>query len=892
MIPNIQTDPEGVFFIPFLKPKTQLEKCERWIKNCGRPKEQFNISRVTKDTFICSKNFVGGNGPTVDHPDPIPATAIGEQVRKFCKPPQLTSTPQKKKRLDTDDMMAAEALVDMSVIRHAADFSQKIKESFEISELPQKVTSATQTEPVLIVPITEDYQKLNASSQTVVNTETYEMKGPNNESQWNKRPSLITSANKFGKIRLAMRTLGQWNSNPRFKENHKYEIPPTTIPRAYVSKKNDPYQDVSKIDLEVVTKTECAHSKQDNRIVNSNINACRQPVHGKSPSTNDLGHNTFSSTLENGIMSSVYEQQQCRMREPRMATADTVLQNSVARFEYRKEGVYSNKILSFTRSKGSSSIIQVEGMYSSGQSFENSDVNSHSEDYQTSGVEIGNQKYRYSISTTSQIAQSLQPHLSRSSSSNGSFRKPTAGESSELPWFVEYCRMLIRSPTHSDDVFELSPFESETQSKKSSNHNWVYWSSVELTTNGNSDDEQTSCRDGDTQDYRYSVRRSSQDAQSQQPRWSHTPSPSSLYRNETEDELSELPWFVNFCRNLDSSPVSRDAILGIISWKSDDTASWFDDDNPRCRCSVPRASLSTQAQWASFSCSSTSSDSYKTAPEQASVELKSRSSGKVLPIQTLSSTTVPVLGMDDVIFEKNAANERIVLGEGVFGYVCLATLSGTDTEKKVVVKEFTDESTDIYEVLHEARILLHLEETNMVQKCFGIMPSQVEPSGVALVQECIGVGMTLQRLLCINPPAITHAGWLDISYQLAMGLDQIYKKFVLLNDIKIDNVLIDYGSQGLKAKFIDMGYATFKEPFIFGGPPEDMEPYVYLAPEVRQCGHTSTKSDVYSLGYVFHDMIRKVGCTRLSAVSELCKLRRPEDRPSTKNLIDLISVML
>ncbi|KAL5012536.1 hypothetical protein ScPMuIL_011087 [Solemya velum] len=107
------------------------------------------------------------------------------------------------------------------------------------------------------------------------------------------------------------------------------------------------------------------------------------------------------------------------------------------------------------------------------------------------------------------------------------------------------------------------------------------------------------------------------------------------------------------------------------------------------------ASLPTRTQWAPFSSSSNSSDSYRTAPEQASVGLKSRSPGEVLPIHTLSSNSVPELEMGDVIFKRNAANERIVLGEGVFGYVCLATLSGTDEEKEVVVKEFTDESTDI-----------------------------------------------------------------------------------------------------------------------------------------------------------------------------------------------------
>ena len=71
---------EGVFFINFPKPKTQLDKCMRWIKCCGRPHSQFNINRIKKMTFICSKHFVGGKGPTELHPDPIPATATMAEV--------------------------------------------------------------------------------------------------------------------------------------------------------------------------------------------------------------------------------------------------------------------------------------------------------------------------------------------------------------------------------------------------------------------------------------------------------------------------------------------------------------------------------------------------------------------------------------------------------------------------------------------------------------------------------------------------------------------------------------------------------------------------------------------------------------------------------------------
>ena len=66
------------FWIPFPKPKRNLEKCQRWIRACGR--ELFTVEKVTRWTYICSKHFVGGQGPTDLHPDPIPATYTPFQV--------------------------------------------------------------------------------------------------------------------------------------------------------------------------------------------------------------------------------------------------------------------------------------------------------------------------------------------------------------------------------------------------------------------------------------------------------------------------------------------------------------------------------------------------------------------------------------------------------------------------------------------------------------------------------------------------------------------------------------------------------------------------------------------------------------------------------------------
>ena len=70
------TSMEGVSFIPFPKPATQMEKCLRWISLCGRPKDKFNVSKINKDTYICTKHFVDGK-PSVDYPDPIPAIQLG-----------------------------------------------------------------------------------------------------------------------------------------------------------------------------------------------------------------------------------------------------------------------------------------------------------------------------------------------------------------------------------------------------------------------------------------------------------------------------------------------------------------------------------------------------------------------------------------------------------------------------------------------------------------------------------------------------------------------------------------------------------------------------------------------------------------------------------------------
>lgn len=56
-----------VFFVPFPNPMRETDKYKRWLQICQS--KQLYISRYTT---ICSLHFVGGRGPTKEHPDPIP----------------------------------------------------------------------------------------------------------------------------------------------------------------------------------------------------------------------------------------------------------------------------------------------------------------------------------------------------------------------------------------------------------------------------------------------------------------------------------------------------------------------------------------------------------------------------------------------------------------------------------------------------------------------------------------------------------------------------------------------------------------------------------------------------------------------------------------------------
>ena len=91
-------------FIPFAKPSQDIGKCKRWINACSR--EGFDISKITRNTYICALHWVGEQGPTAEHPDPLKANLTPTQYNRAKVPkrkaPKQRIFPAKIPRLDVE----------------------------------------------------------------------------------------------------------------------------------------------------------------------------------------------------------------------------------------------------------------------------------------------------------------------------------------------------------------------------------------------------------------------------------------------------------------------------------------------------------------------------------------------------------------------------------------------------------------------------------------------------------------------------------------------------------------------------------------------------------------------------------------------------------------------
>jgi serine/threonine protein kinase len=194
------------------------------------------------------------------------------------------------------------------------------------------------------------------------------------------------------------------------------------------------------------------------------------------------------------------------------------------------------------------------------------------------------------------------------------------------------------------------------------------------------------------------------------------------------------------------------------------------------------------------------------------------------------------------------------LGEGQFGTVYMGNLRG----KRVAVKKLHHEN------VYEAR--LFAREMNNLAACrhenlLSLVAWAVDDAtgDRYLVTEFVNGGSLARRLAPGEGPRMSLENRLDIARQVSNGLAVLHAASIVHRDLKVDNILVkEIGPTGqLQAKVADFGLSRLSPEltsgrqaysFVVGTPG-------YIDPVYQMTGTVDPRSDIYSLGVLFLEMI-------------------------------------
>ncbi|GAB1605339.1 specificity kinase shkC isoform X1 [Argonauta hians] len=247
--------------------------------------------------------------------------------------------------------------------------------------------------------------------------------------------------------------------------------------------------------------------------------------------------------------------------------------------------------------------------------------------------------------------------------------------------------------------------------------------------------------------------------------------------------------------------------------------------------------------------------------------------------------SVPMLGPNAIEhFEKDSfknsaiANMYAFLGETKLQVGTLAKCNC-----KVMIRSY--ENGSFVRILEESRILLHLKDTGAVFPFHGLLPTGNLLDEFEIVQSYFVKMVSVANIIHYQPLHLSDTEILVFFIHVAVHLLEIHRKEVLLNYLNEYNIMIDPENTKSPVWFSDLSRATYKEAYVFPVNETDLSDFIFLAPEVRAGSPTSPASDIYSLCYVYQQVIDRLNRQTRLKLLHRCQADNPEIRPSLPEII-------